>query len=254
MWFRWLWISLLGAFICLDNVAVGQFMISRPICCGPLIGFIAGDVKIGLLIGTLLEIFWISPIPVGSFVLPDIESSCIIATVMAIDISKVHPVGIMSIVGLAICFSFPIAQIGQYAGKLVRRINNQVSSLTIRGIEKSGSIVPYLLLGIMVFYIRHFLTCFLGLSVSFPLASFLIPKLTPGMLKGLALICLWCPIIGLATVVNKVREKRRYCLFLCSFAVALLFKAFFPLQLPAIFMILTLLIIFGYSWVFLKSI
>ncbi len=252
MLLKWLWISFLGALISLDNVAVGQFMISRPICCGPIIGWILGDIKTGLMIGTLLEILWITPIPVGACVLPDIETSCIVVTAMAVEIAKTGQIEKLPLMGLAICISLPVAQIGYHGGVIVRRINNRISDLAIRFSDKSDCLAHWLGLGIALFFLRHFLTCFISLIIALPGVKFLIPKLTPGMLKGFSLITIWCPIIGLATVVRKAGEKRKYCLLFLGFALAFILNGFFPrkglvnllLSMPIILGIYTYIYIF----------
>ena len=63
---HWLSISILLAFLSLDVSAVGQFMISRPIVVGPLVGWIAGRPDIGLEMGALIELIWIGDLPVGA--------------------------------------------------------------------------------------------------------------------------------------------------------------------------------------------
>jgi len=228
MLLKWLWISFIGGIICLDNVAIGQFLISRPICSGPLIGWILGDIRTGLMVGTILEILWITPIPVGACVLPDIESSCIVATTVAVGLVSLRRFDRLSILGIAICISLPIAQLGHYGGVFVRRINNRISNHAVNNIEKSDHIMPWLGLGILVFFLRHFLTCFIALAVFTPTIEFLLPILSKGLLRGFALITIWCPVLGLATIVRKADEKKRYYLLLLGFSLAFILNAIFP--------------------------
>ena len=58
-------LAILGGFLSLDATAVGQTLISQPLLAGPIIGLILGDVQTGLLVGTLLQLIWISRLPVG---------------------------------------------------------------------------------------------------------------------------------------------------------------------------------------------
>ena len=73
----------LGTLICLDRVFV-QFMISRPIVAGPLIGLALGDPYTGLTAGALLELLWIDRIPVGPYVPPNDTFVAILTTAGAI--------------------------------------------------------------------------------------------------------------------------------------------------------------------------
>ena len=50
-------VALLGGVLALDGTSVGQFMLSRPVVAGALTGWMLGDPALGLLIGTLLELY-----------------------------------------------------------------------------------------------------------------------------------------------------------------------------------------------------
>ncbi len=63
---HWLSISLLLAFLSLDVSAVGQFMVSRPIVVGPLVGLLTGHADLGLELGALVELIWLGDVPVGA--------------------------------------------------------------------------------------------------------------------------------------------------------------------------------------------
>lgn len=63
---HWFPVALLMAFLSLDETAVGQFMLSRPIVTGPLVGWLIGRADIGLEVGALIELIWIGDVPVGA--------------------------------------------------------------------------------------------------------------------------------------------------------------------------------------------
>ncbi len=63
---HWFPIALLMAFLSLDETAVGQFMVSRPIVAGPLVGWLIGRADIGLEMGAIIELIWIGDMPVGA--------------------------------------------------------------------------------------------------------------------------------------------------------------------------------------------
>lgn len=63
---HWFPVALLMAFLSLDETAVGQFMLSRPIVTGPLVGWLIGRPDIGLEMGALIELIWIGDVPVGA--------------------------------------------------------------------------------------------------------------------------------------------------------------------------------------------
>lgn len=63
---HWFTISLAMALLSLDETTVGQFMFSRPIVTGPLVGWLCGQPGIGLEMGALIELIWINDLPVGA--------------------------------------------------------------------------------------------------------------------------------------------------------------------------------------------
>jgi fructoselysine and glucoselysine-specific PTS system IID component len=66
MMVHWFSIALLMAFLSLDETAFGQFMVSRPIVAGPVVGWMIGRADLGLEIGALIELIWIGDLPVGA--------------------------------------------------------------------------------------------------------------------------------------------------------------------------------------------
>ena len=75
--------SILGGFFACDVTAAGQIMISRPIFCAPIIGFLLGDVMAGFYVGVLMELLWISVVPLGNAVPPDSTIVAVSATYLA---------------------------------------------------------------------------------------------------------------------------------------------------------------------------
>jgi len=76
-------VSLLGGLFASDATAFGQFMISRPIFCGPVIGLILGDIMTGIYTGMLMELVWIAVVPLGNAVPPDSTVVSVAATYIA---------------------------------------------------------------------------------------------------------------------------------------------------------------------------
>lgn len=69
-----------GALLFLDATAVGHFLISAPIVTAPIIGWLLGDITIGLVIGAYLELIWIGLLPVGSRIPPNANVVAVVAT------------------------------------------------------------------------------------------------------------------------------------------------------------------------------
>jgi len=62
--------SLLAAFMELDTVYAGQFMVSRPVIAGPILGLVAGNPGAGIIMGLWFELLYAGNVPVGSTIPP----------------------------------------------------------------------------------------------------------------------------------------------------------------------------------------
>jgi mannose/fructose/N-acetylgalactosamine-specific phosphotransferase system component IIC len=54
----------------LDETHVGQFMLSRPIVFGPLLGWLLGSLTLGIVIGGIFELLTLEGVPVGAALPP----------------------------------------------------------------------------------------------------------------------------------------------------------------------------------------
>ncbi|MDZ7376332.1 MAG: PTS sugar transporter subunit IIC, partial [candidate division KSB1 bacterium] len=52
-------VSFIGGIVAMDTAAAWQIMISQPVVACPLLGWLLGDVELGLTIGILLELPWL---------------------------------------------------------------------------------------------------------------------------------------------------------------------------------------------------
>ena len=70
---------LLAALLAVEGTSVGQFMISRPLVAGFLAGFLVGDAAQGLLIGGLLELYYLPAVPIGGGRCPEPGPATVVA-------------------------------------------------------------------------------------------------------------------------------------------------------------------------------
>lgn len=89
-------VGLLGGLLGLDGTAVGQFMVSRPIVTGALIGWAVGDPVLGITIGAILELYLVVSFPSGGARFPEGSSATVIAVASAVgfDAPGAIPLGV----------------------------------------------------------------------------------------------------------------------------------------------------------------
>jgi PTS system mannose-specific IIC component len=76
-------ISLLGGLLGLDGTSVGQFMVSRPIVAGAMIGWVLGEPVLGITVGAVLELYLLVSFPTGGARFPEGSTATIVAVAAA---------------------------------------------------------------------------------------------------------------------------------------------------------------------------
>jgi mannose PTS system EIIC component len=119
---HWLAVSLLLAFLSLDVSAVGQFMVSRPIVVGPLVGWVCGHPDIGLEMGALIELIWIGDLPVGAHLPLDLMMLTGVSVAFASElVGSQYPV--KAVMTYALGVSIPLAVLSTELEVFIRKFH-----------------------------------------------------------------------------------------------------------------------------------
>lgn len=63
--------ALVAGLTALDSVHICQWLFSRPIVIGSLVGWILGEPASGMLCGASIELLWLSVLPIANYIPPD---------------------------------------------------------------------------------------------------------------------------------------------------------------------------------------
>ena len=189
-------IAFVGGLISLDATVFGQFMISRPIVAGPVIGWLCGDVKTGLLIGALIELLWVGVVPVGVGVPPDSAIVCIVATALAANKAP-------AAVAIAIIFSVPLGILSKRLDIAHRKWNRIFLPVIENGI-KSGRyyILTFVIwLGVFLSFIKSFLFLLVCIFLFNAILVYILPFVISSLavVRGLQVFMFALPVLGLAS-------------------------------------------------------
>ena len=77
-------LTFLGGLLALDGTSFGQFQVSRPLVAGTLTGWAVEDPVLGLLMGGILEFYFISVFPVGGGHFPEGGAPTLVAVATAV--------------------------------------------------------------------------------------------------------------------------------------------------------------------------
>jgi PTS system mannose-specific IIC component len=110
---EWVGLALLGAVVTLDGVAVGQFMLSRPLIAGGLAGMWLGDPASGFLLGAVLELFLLVAVPSGAGRFPEPGPASVVGAAAAVWTGGAAGLAIGAASGLLLGYGGALSQAAQ---------------------------------------------------------------------------------------------------------------------------------------------
>lgn len=118
-----------------DAVLVGQWLVSRPLVVGPLVGWLAGEPVLGAGLGALVEVFCLEELPVGSVMPPNGAVAAATAVLLSAGPSGIPPALALP-AGLAL---------GSLHGRVEARVRSWRAALTAEALESvvTTSAVPW---------------------------------------------------------------------------------------------------------------
>ncbi len=219
----------------LDTTAVGQFMVSRPIVVGPLVGWMLGDVGLGLAVGALVELIWISDLPVGAHLPIDLTLLAGVSTVSAMELTRAGTT-IEAAVTYSLCAVIPLAVLSSEIENLIRKLNVRVVRWTQTRVEGGHLGVfewanAFILL---VHYLKAFLVAIGSLLAAYGMVR-LFPRLPAEVALGLGYAPWFLMAVGCAAAIDLVVDPRLLPALIIS--VGCSFVLIFSLQVPPLYLL-----------------
>jgi PTS system mannose-specific IIC component len=196
-------------------------MIARPVIAAPLVGIFLGDLYSGLLIGALIELFWIDRLPIGTFVPPNDSITAILIAASSILSSQIIGHNFREIMTFSILIFIPFGFIGQKMDIFYIQLNDRLSKGALRCAEQSdinGIALRHLLSPVLYFFFSFFfILIFLFPGVS--LILFIFPHFSPSIIKALNFIFLFFPLLGISVALNTIHHRGMIPVFCGIFLV-----------------------------------
>ena len=145
-------LSMLAGIFALDVTAFGQIMISRPIVCGPIFGYILGDIVSGFWISIIVELVWINVIPMGTSIPQDITVVSILSCIWGIKYLNDEKGGIIFAMAIALLLGF----LFRYLDVKLRYFNSKIAEWMKNGVSggKESRIDAGIFFGVMLFFVK----------------------------------------------------------------------------------------------------
>jgi mannose/fructose/N-acetylgalactosamine-specific phosphotransferase system component IIC len=141
-------LSLLGGLLALDATSVGQFMVSRPLVAGGLVGWLLHEPELGFLIGAVLELYLLVSFPTGGSRFPEGATATVVAAASAAG------AGDPGAVPLAVAIGLVWGQLGGASITLLRRVNSKLIPEPGDSAARVHHIVAFHLTAILLDFMR----------------------------------------------------------------------------------------------------
>lgn len=213
-------IQILLVFIVTFVAAIDQFnlleSLYQPIVTGPIIGWILGDVQMGLIVGGTYQLITIGNMPVGGAQPPNAVVGGIMATVLAISLG-LEP---NEAVGAAI----PFALLGQYGITLLftamSPIMAKADSYAEDGNTKGIDRLNYVAMGILGLIFGLIVTVFFVGGASF--GQQLLDTIPAWVMKGLDAAGGMMRFVGFAILLKVMISRPLWGFYFIGFALAII--------------------------------
>jgi mannose/fructose/N-acetylgalactosamine-specific phosphotransferase system component IIC len=190
-----------AAVISLDFTACGPFMVSQPLVCGPLFGWLMGQVAVGVIIGGIVQLLWMDLSPIGVGIPYDATAT----TLLAIYWATLSPHSALSQIALALILAVPFGFLFRFFDQLARRVNTILMHQVDRFSDErlSWGLWAGILAGVAWSWVRYTLAygLFFGLAQMAWNRLAYSPRLTP-VDQGLTMAILLLPVAGMGVALE----------------------------------------------------
>ena len=217
--------------MCLDRILI-QIMISRPIMVASLTGLILGDLYTGMIVGAILELFWIDRIPVGIYLPPNDSIVAAVATSGAIFASPSQTEVRPEMIALSILMTIPLGIIARQIDVKIMQVNDKLSDQALEDAKKCNlrAIEKKIYLGITRVFVIYVILILLSQIILVTMLGWIYPRLPVSMVSALKLTYYFMPLLGIAVALNTIKLRGAipvFCaIFLAIAAVLEFFHAF----------------------------
>lgn len=229
MHWKILLIAAAGGLMCLDRI-VFQAMISRPVVAGTLTGWILGDPATGLLVGAMIELFWIDHLPIGTYIPPN-ET---IVTVLAVSAAALNNPGLSGnvpreAVTLSLLLFLPVAYLAQKGEQVLVMLNERLARQAVAAGEKGdlGAVSRLHWRAVGRYWLSSAGLLAVLLAVGVPLMGWLLAHLSHSVHMALQLTYFIFPVVGIAAALKAFSQKRALHVFCGVYLAAVVFLELF---------------------------
>ena len=213
------WIGLIGSLLALDTTIVFQFLLSQPLVTASVLGWLMGDLQLGIQTRFYLQLLWLRNIPVGGAIVPEGNVAAIVATTLVLR----YNMGMAyfnAVMVLAVLYGIAISYIGGEIVVMYRKLNVHFFNWSRKGLINMNSrpldLAPFgsILLHLILMYTLIFIGLVFG-DIIFSQISLIPPEWDKYFRYGLMAIL----GLGIGLVISLYKQKDSRFLMLSGFLI-----------------------------------
>ncbi len=221
-------LSFCGGLFCLDRIFI-QTMISRPVVIAPFAGWLLNSPYEGLIIGALVELFWIDRLPIGTYIPPNDSVAAVLATAVAVIGGQKSGITSPEMIALAILLTVPFGIIAGKIDTLIIESNDVLSDQALAD-AAAGDVrrIEYKSYrGLAKTFLSTAACLFAGQALLVPAVIWLYPRLGAAVLNALLLVYYFLPLLGIAVALNTIKMRGAVPVFCALFLLITVIGEFF---------------------------
>jgi len=131
-------LSLTGGLLVLDTTAVLQILISQPLVSCTILGWMANDTAFGLHFGLLMQLLWVSQLPVGAARVPAGNLGSITGVLIALQLKPVFPEFQNFLILAGLLSALVLSYMGAHLNAVLNQLNVTIFNRVFSQIEKGN--------------------------------------------------------------------------------------------------------------------
>lgn len=215
-------VSICAGVLCLDRRAIGQSMVSQPIVALPILGLLFGEVQLCLMIGAILQLFWMSANLYGANV-PRNDTLATVTAVGALLIARKTALDVhASMWVVAVMVTMPSAYIGRWLQGVLDRYNSTFSAAAVKRAESMEPVglLRYIIGSVLMVFIAYTLLAMLVTGLCFGVLYYLEDRFSTDLTSAADLIAWFVlPALALSVSLSMIRRRLHLALSVLSFAI-----------------------------------
>lgn len=129
-------LSLVGGLLVLDSTAALQILISQPLISCTILGWMSNDTAFGLHFGLLMQLLWVSQLPVGAARIPAGNLGSITGVIIALQLKSLYPEYQNFLILTGLFSALILSYIGAHFNAVLNQCNVSIFNRAFNQIEK----------------------------------------------------------------------------------------------------------------------